>query len=121
MKVISLSIALAGIALLAAELSFFRWEPQPSIPPHSASTLRASSPKLSESPALPSPALQLKQTMTAGQIETRTPSLPLIRGDLQQFSDKNLDSDLPPSPKLIELKQRLQRLQSMQRNLDRQE
>ncbi len=107
-----------GSLLFLGSLCILHWTPGVSdvkSPYHSQKT---SLPSLSQRPELPSPALQLKQTMTAGRIETDTPALPLIRGDLQQFSDENLDPDLPTNPKVAELQQRLQRLNTLQRRLN---
>ena len=71
---------------------------------------------LSESPALPSPVIQLKQTLSAGRIETSKASLPLLRGDLAQFSDENLSPDQAPPSRLAELQTRLRRLETLQRH-----
>ncbi|EIO4563804.1 hypothetical protein LQM11_004443 [Vibrio parahaemolyticus] len=118
MKFISIYTLIISAMLLGGGASLMYWWPGASHAPHTERPQGPLFPSLSESPALPSPVLQLKQAMTAGHIETRTPSLPLIRGDLQQFSDDNLDADLPTSPKVASLQQRLQRLQAMQRHLD---
>ena len=71
---------------------------------------------LSDSPALPSPVTQLKQTLSAGRIETSKASLPLLRGDLAQFSDEHLSPDQAPPSRLAELQTRLRRLETLQRH-----
>ncbi len=71
---------------------------------------------LSDSPAHPSPVIQLKQTLSAGRIETSKASLPLLRGDLAQFSDENLNPDQAPPARLVELQTRLRRLETLQRH-----
>ncbi|OOQ67962.1 hypothetical protein C1S86_23845 [Vibrio parahaemolyticus] len=121
MKTLSLTTVIAGGILLVGGIGLLYGWTHSQSPSNVSPEPSPLTPTLSDAPALPSPVLQLKQTMTAGHIETRPPSLPLLRGDLQQFSDNNLDADAPSSPKVVELQQRLQRLQTMQRHLDHQE
>lgn len=72
---------------------------------------------LSDEVAFPSPVIQLQQTMADGIIQTEEPSLPLIRGDLQAFSDENIDKKYPSPRELEELEDRLKQLKKLQQSL----
>ncbi len=72
---------------------------------------------LSDEVAFPSPVIQLQQTMADGMIQTSEPSLPLIRGDLQAFSDENIDKKYPSPRELEELEARLKQLKKLQQSL----
>ncbi|MEF1326914.1 hypothetical protein [Vibrio sp. M260121] len=72
---------------------------------------------LSDEVAFPSPVIQLQQTMVDGMIQTSEPSLPLIRGDLQAFSDENIDKKYPSPRELEELEARLKQLKKLQQSL----
>ncbi|HHX8271121.1 TPA: hypothetical protein ACVOYV_004353 [Vibrio diabolicus] len=73
---------------------------------------------LSDDVAFPSPVVQLQQTMAAGLVELSAPSLELIRGDLQDFSDENIDETYQPPSELADLESRLEQLQQLQKSLE---
>lgn len=73
---------------------------------------------LSDDVAFPSPVVQLQQTMAAGLVELSAPSLELIRGDLQDFSDENIDETYQPPSELTDLESRLEQLQQLQKSLE---
>ncbi|ELB2153465.1 hypothetical protein QNZ88_004779 [Vibrio parahaemolyticus] len=72
---------------------------------------------LSDDVAFPSPVVQLQQTMAAGLVELAEPSLELIRGDLQDFSDTNVDEAYQPPSELSDLESRLEQLQQLHKSL----
>ncbi|EPF7755554.1 hypothetical protein ACSVMW_004636 [Vibrio parahaemolyticus] len=72
---------------------------------------------LSDDVAFPSPVVQLQQTMAAGLVELADPSLELIRGDLQDFSDTNVDETYQPPSELSDLESRLEQLQQLHKSL----
>ncbi|GLR04323.1 hypothetical protein GCM10007906_19100 [Vibrio hyugaensis] len=72
---------------------------------------------LSDDVAFPSPVVQLQQTMAAGLVELADPSLELIRGDLQDFSDENVDETYQPPSELADLESRLEQLQQLHKSL----
>ncbi|MFM2591779.1 hypothetical protein AAFX19_02425 [Vibrio harveyi] len=72
---------------------------------------------LSDDVAFPSPVVQLQQTMAAGLVELAEPSLELIRGDLQDFSDTNVDETYQPPSELSDLESRLEQLQQLHKSL----
>ncbi|NRB68232.1 MAG: hypothetical protein HRU48_12840 [Vibrio sp.] len=69
--------------------------------------------KLSEEANFPSPVIQLQQTLTHGLIEAERVDLPLLSGELAEFSQKNISEEYPSPPELEDLKQRLKKLQSL--------
>ncbi|KJY74128.1 hypothetical protein TW78_08825 [Vibrio coralliilyticus] len=69
--------------------------------------------KLSEDANFPSPVIQLQQTITHGLIEAERVDLPLLSGELAEFSQKNISEEYPSPPELENLKQRLKKLQSL--------
>jgi hypothetical protein len=69
--------------------------------------------KLSEDANFPSPVIQLQQTLTHGLIEAERVDLPLLSGELAEFSQKNISEEYPSPPELEDLKQRLKKLQSL--------
>ncbi|MFW7523980.1 hypothetical protein ACODM8_07550 [Vibrio ostreicida] len=69
--------------------------------------------KLSEEANFPSPVIQLQQTITHGLIEAESVDLPLLSGELAEFSQKNISEEYPSPPELENLKQRLKNLQSL--------
>lgn len=72
---------------------------------------------LSDDVAFPSPVVQLQQTMAAGLVELSEPSFELIRGDLQDFSDENVDETYQPPSELADLESRLEQLQQLHKSL----
>ncbi|MEZ8822885.1 hypothetical protein AB6E04_00905 [Vibrio amylolyticus] len=68
---------------------------------------------LSEDVNFPSPVIQLQQSVVHGLIEVEKTEIPLLRGDLEEFSNNNIDKQYPPTFELAALKQRLADLQSL--------
>lgn len=69
--------------------------------------------QLSSDVSFPTPVIQLQQTIAHGLIEVETHSLPLLNGDLAEFSEKNINDEYPSSPELEDLKHRLKKLKSL--------
>jgi hypothetical protein len=69
--------------------------------------------KLSEDANFPSPVIQLQQTIAHGLVEAERVDLPLLSGELAEFSQKNISEEYPSPPELENLKQRLKKLQSL--------
>ncbi|MCR9365227.1 hypothetical protein [Vibrio antiquarius] len=72
---------------------------------------------LSDDVAFPSPVVQLQQTMAAGLVKLADPSLELIQGDLQDFSDENIDETYQPPLELSDLESRLEQLKQLHKSL----
>ncbi|MDW6002748.1 hypothetical protein [Vibrio mangrovi] len=71
------------------------------------------SPVLSRDAEYPSPVIQLQQTVTDGLLQDTHNHLPLLHGDLADFSQKNIRKQYSQPDELIDLKQRLQQLKSV--------
>ncbi|NOI30621.1 hypothetical protein [Vibrio coralliilyticus] len=69
--------------------------------------------KLSEDANFPSPVIQLQQTIAHGLVEVEKAELPLLRGDLAEFSQSNIQEQYQPPAELENLQLRLKRLQSI--------
>ncbi|WP_038175121.1 hypothetical protein [Vibrio pacinii] len=114
-----------GIALaVLVALGFFLIFPKktPLFKPHQVtgdSTLQApfneaASPELlSRDVNFPTPVIQLQQTVAHGLIEAERTDLPLLKGELAEFSQTNIREEYPSPPELKDLKQRLNQLQSI--------
>jgi hypothetical protein len=68
---------------------------------------------LSRDAEYPSPVIQLQQTVADGFIKDSENDLPLLQGELSEFSHKNIHKKYPQPEELTELKQRLQQLQAV--------
>ncbi|SIO93588.1 hypothetical protein [Vibrio spartinae] len=71
------------------------------------------SPPLSRHAEYPSPVIQLQQTVTDGLLKDNNNHLPLLHGDLADFSQNNIRKQYAQSDELLDLKQRLQQLKSV--------
>ncbi|MGD8112534.1 hypothetical protein [Vibrio sp. TRT 17S01] len=70
-------------------------------------------PQLSSDANFPSPVIQLQQVVAHGLVTAENPNLPLLQGELEDFSQRNIDNKQHPLPnELVELKKRLEKLQS---------
>ncbi|WP_104398551.1 hypothetical protein [Vibrio penaeicida] len=67
----------------------------------------------SEDANYPTPVIELQQTLTHGIQNLDAPELPLVQGDLKDFSEQNMPQDIAPPEELIELNQELERLQTI--------
>ncbi|NOH69950.1 hypothetical protein F0225_01155 [Vibrio pectenicida] len=67
---------------------------------------------LSSEANFPSPVIALQQTLAHGMIEVEKTKLPLLSGELNQFSQTNITEDYSSPTELEELKQRLNKLPS---------
>ncbi len=67
----------------------------------------------SEDANYPTPVIELQQTLAHGIQNLDAPELPLVQGDLKDFSEQNMPQDIAPPEELIELNQELERLQAM--------
>ncbi|USD32793.1 MULTISPECIES: hypothetical protein [Vibrio] len=111
--VVALFASIAG----ALYVTFFKPSPQsitdevPALSDKSSNAL----PKitLSQDANFPSPVIQLQQTIAHGLIEAERVDLPLLSGELAEFSQKNISEEYPSPPELENLKQRLKKLQSL--------
>ncbi|EGU57675.1 hypothetical protein VINI7043_07675 [Vibrio nigripulchritudo ATCC 27043] len=61
----------------------------------------------------PSPVVELQQTLAHGIQNLDAPELPLVQGELSDFSEKNMPDDIPPPEELQKLNQELERLESL--------
>ncbi|MBW3695095.1 hypothetical protein EK599_05290 [Vibrio sp. T187] len=68
---------------------------------------------LSEEASFPSPAIQLQQLLAHGLIEAQKAQVPLIRGDLADFSQSNIQQQFDAPVELEHLQQRLKKLKSL--------
>ncbi|MDO6708296.1 hypothetical protein [Photobacterium sp. 1_MG-2023] len=73
---------------------------------------------LSDDASYPSPVQQLQQVVTYGLVNQDAPDLPLLRGELAQFSQDNINATAVVlnenrERELVELKQRLEALNQM--------
>ncbi|QUJ67403.1 hypothetical protein KDD30_15415 [Photobacterium sp. GJ3] len=73
---------------------------------------------LSDDASYPSPVQQLQQVVTYGLVNQDAPNLPLLRGELAQFSQDNINATAVvlnenQERELVELKQRLEALNQM--------
>ena|GEM_PF-5764845 len=68
---------------------------------------------LSEEAEYPSPVQQLQQTVVHGLINADAPGLPLLEGDLAEFSQNNIIQKYPMPEELQQLKMQLKQLQAM--------
>ncbi|NAW65334.1 hypothetical protein [Photobacterium halotolerans] len=73
---------------------------------------------LSEDASYPSPVQQLQQTVAYGLVNQDAPDLPLLRGELAQFSQDNIQDgevivDIGQASELHDLKQRLEALNTV--------
>ncbi|MBD1558048.1 hypothetical protein HC752_14000 [Vibrio sp. S9_S30] len=68
--------------------------------------------KSSENINYPSPVIELQQTLTHGIQHLDDPELPLVQGDLKDFSEHTMPQDIAMPDELIELNQELERLQA---------
>ncbi|TFH93049.1 hypothetical protein [Vibrio ouci] len=76
-------------------------------------TLDASPELLSSDVSFPTPVIQLQQTVVHGLLESERVDLPLLSGELAEFSQKNISEEYPSPPELEDLKRRLKQLQSL--------
>ncbi|NOH22829.1 hypothetical protein [Vibrio europaeus] len=76
-------------------------------------SLDAPSELLSSDVSFPTPVIQLQQTIAHGLVEAERVDLPLLSGELAEFSQKNISEEYPSPPELENLKQRLKKLQSL--------
>ena len=70
--------------------------------------------KLSDDANYPAPVIQLQKAMAEGMANVEEPSLPLLRGDLKDFADQNIDQAFDKPQELVELEQRIKRLKALQ-------
>ncbi|MCG9679202.1 hypothetical protein [Vibrio sp. Isolate24] len=111
--VVALFASIAG----ALYVTFFKPSPQsitdevPALSDKSSNAL----PKitLSQDANFPSPVIQLQQTIAHGLVEVEKAELPLLRGDLAEFSQSNIQEQYQPPAELENLQLRLKRLQSI--------
>ncbi len=68
---------------------------------------------LSADSGFPTPVIQLQQTIAHGLREAERNDLPLLSGELSEFSQSNIEEAYPQSPELKNLKLRLETLQSI--------
>lgn len=68
---------------------------------------------LSADSGFPTPVIQLQQTIAHGLREAERNDLPLLSGELSEFSQSNIKEAYPQSPELNNLKFRLETLQSI--------
>ncbi|WP_186171164.1 hypothetical protein [Vibrio chagasii] len=68
---------------------------------------------LSVDSGFPTPVIQLQQTIAHGLREAERSDLPLLSGELSEFSQSNIKEAYPQSPELNNLKLRLETLQSI--------
>lgn len=68
---------------------------------------------LSVDSGFPTPVIQLQQTIAHGLREAERNDLPLLSGELSEFSQSNIKEAYPQSPELNNLKLRLETLQSI--------
>ncbi|KAB0468685.1 hypothetical protein F7Q91_22845 [Vibrio chagasii] len=68
---------------------------------------------LSADSGFPTPVIQLQQTIAHGLREAERNDLPLLSGELSEFSQSNIEEAYPQSPELKSLKLRLETLQSI--------
>jgi len=68
---------------------------------------------LSADSGFPTPVVQLQQTIAHGLREAERNDLPLLSGELSEFSQSNIKEAYPQSPELNNLKLRLETLQSI--------
>lgn len=76
-------------------------------------SLDAPSELFSRDVSFPTPVIQLQQTIAHGLVEAERVDLPLLSGELAEFSQKNISEEYPSPPELENLKQRLKKLQSL--------
>lgn len=68
---------------------------------------------LSEQAEFPSPVIKLQQTLTQGLLHAESSHLPLLRGELAQFSQANIsDSETQPE-QIQQLRQKILQLKQM--------
>ncbi|WP_114786522.1 hypothetical protein [Vibrio tetraodonis] len=67
---------------------------------------------LSSEANFPSPVIALQQTLAHGMVEVEKTKLPLLSGELNQFSQTNITEDYASPQELEDLKQRLNKLPS---------
>ena len=67
---------------------------------------------LSSEANFPSPVIALQQTLAHGMVEVEKTKLPLLSGELNQFSQTNITEDYASPQELEDLKQRLNNLPS---------
>ncbi|ENM5778839.1 hypothetical protein NTH33_001580 [Vibrio mimicus] len=65
---------------------------------------------LSNDVGFPSPMIQLQQTIVHGLIESESIDLPLLRGDLESFSQENIKENYSEPDEIKKLKDRLNQL-----------
>ncbi|ENM5770956.1 hypothetical protein V4V48_002647 [Vibrio mimicus] len=65
---------------------------------------------LSNDIGFPSPVIQLQQTIVHGLIEYESIDLPLLRGDLESFSQENIKENYSEPDEIKKLKNRLNQL-----------
>lgn len=70
---------------------------------------------LSSDASFPTPVIQLQQTVAHGLIEAERTELPLLKGELAEFSQNNIHENYPSPPELDDLRRRLKNLQSFSR------
>lgn len=76
-------------------------------------TFDASPELLSSDVSFPTPVIQLQQTVVHGLLESERVDLPLLSGELAEFSQNNISEEYPSPPELEDLKRRLKQLQSL--------
>ena len=68
---------------------------------------------LSADSGFPTPVVQLQQTIAHGLREAERNDLPLLSGELSEFSQSNIQEQYQPPAELENLQLRLKRLQSI--------
>ncbi|ELJ8513947.1 hypothetical protein [Vibrio cholerae] len=66
---------------------------------------------LSNDIGFPSPVIQLQQTIVHGLIESESIALPLLRGDLESFSQENIKENYSEPDEIKKTKSRLNQLE----------
>ena len=103
---------LGGLVALGWTLAFKK-QPKGDSSPQPTS-VQAQKVKLSPDAHFPTPVVQLQQVLAHGMVEVERTQLPLVRGELDEFSQSNIDQDYPQPAELGALRQRLNQLQSSQ-------
>lgn len=118
----NLSVLLVVILVIGGGLFFVTQEKTSPVVPskqagkftHSlAPSLDAPTDFLSRDVSFPTPVIQLQQTVAHGLLEAERVDLPLLSGELAEFSQENISEEYPSPPELEDLKQRLKKLQSL--------
>ena len=107
------SLITLGILVALGWTLAFNKQPKGDSSPQPTS-VQAHKVKLSPDANFPTPVVQLQQVLAHGMVEVERTQLPLVRGELDEFSQSNIDQDYPQPAELGALRQRLNQLQSSQ-------